>query len=104
VLPRSAPAQAPQLIPPSFQRFTEPKVDPFVVEQLYLPNPAIQGSAAFSFATTVNGSHEWPLTGTDPTGRRLVTHDVDWTKRVVSFWNTYAGMGLQASPEGRQCY
>ena len=50
--------------------------------------------------TVVNGSHAWPLTGGDPTGRRLVTHDVDWTKRIVSFWNTYAGMGLATRRRG----
>jgi hypothetical protein len=81
----------------------EPRVDPFAVEQLYRPDPGVAGSAAICFMTLPNSSHEWPLTGTDPTGRRLVSHDVDWTKRVVSFWNTFAGMGLPASPAWRMC-
>jgi poly(3-hydroxybutyrate) depolymerase len=81
----------------------EPRVDPFGVEQLYLNDPAISNSSAIVYMTVVNGSHAWPLTGGDPTGRGLVTHDVDWTKRVMSFWNTYAGMGLTTSPAWTRC-
>jgi poly(3-hydroxybutyrate) depolymerase len=82
---------------------TERPLDPFAVEQLYRPNPAVFGSAAICFVTIVNGSHCWALTGSDPTGRGLVCRDIDATKRMVSFWNTYAGMGLPASPAWRVC-
>jgi poly(3-hydroxybutyrate) depolymerase len=81
----------------------EPQVDPFGVEQLYPNDPAVANSAAICYMTVVNGSHAWPLTGGDPTGRRLVTHDVDWTKRILSFWNTYAGMGLASAPAWARC-
>jgi poly(3-hydroxybutyrate) depolymerase len=81
----------------------EPRLDAFGVEQLYPNDPTIANSAAISFLTVVNGSHAWPLTGGDPTGRRLVTHEIDWTKRVVSFWNTYAGMGLVSPPAWTRC-
>jgi poly(3-hydroxybutyrate) depolymerase len=81
----------------------EPRIDPFAVEQLYRPDPAQGGGAAICFVTLPNSSHQWPLTGTDPTGRRLVSHDLDWTKRVVAFWNSFAGMGLPATPDWRQC-
>jgi hypothetical protein len=53
--------------------------------------------------TVVNGTHAWPLTGGDPTGRALVTHDVDWTKRLLSFWTTYAGMGIVNPPAYTRC-
>lgn len=81
----------------------EARVDPFGVEQLYPNDPSIANSAAIVYMTVVNGTHAWPLTGSDPTGRALVTHDVDWTKRVVSFWNTYAGMGLTTAPAWTRC-
>jgi hypothetical protein len=81
----------------------EARVDPFGVEQLYLPDPAVPNAAAIAFMTVVNGTHAWPLTGSDPTGRALVTHDVDWTKRLISFWTTYAGMGIASPPAYTRC-
>jgi poly(3-hydroxybutyrate) depolymerase len=81
----------------------ERPVDPIAVEQLYLPDPAVASSMAVCFLTIVNGSHCWPLTGADPTGRGLVCRDIDATKRIVAFWNTYAGMGLSSSPDWRVC-
>ncbi|HEY1297705.1 MAG TPA: hypothetical protein VGJ60_31880 [Chloroflexota bacterium] len=81
----------------------EARVDPFGVEQLYLPDPAVPNAAAIAFMTVVNGTHAWPLTGSDPTGRNLVTHDVDWTKRLISFWTTYAGMGIASPPAYTRC-
>jgi len=81
----------------------EPRIDPFAVEQLFRPDPGVPGSAAICFMTLPNHGHAWPLTGTDPSGRRLVSHDIDWTKRVVGFWNVYAGMGLAATPVWTQC-
>jgi poly(3-hydroxybutyrate) depolymerase len=83
--------------------YLEARVDPFGVEQLYANDPAISNSAAIVYMTVVNGAHSWPLTGSDPNGRGMVTHDIDWTKRVVSFWNTYAGMGLTTAPAWTQC-
>jgi len=81
----------------------EQPVDPFGVEQLYRPNPIVTGSQALLWMTGVNAGHHWPGTGHDPSGRGLVIRDVDWTKRVVAFWNTYAGMGLPSSPAFRNC-
>jgi hypothetical protein len=78
-------------------------VDPFGVEQLYLNDPAIANSAAIAYMTVVNGSHAWPLTGSDPTGRGLVSHDFDWARRLLAFWNTYAGMGLASTPVWTRC-
>jgi poly(3-hydroxybutyrate) depolymerase len=80
----------------------EPLVDPFAVEQLYPPDPS-RNSAAISYLTVVNGQHDWPLTGIDPTGQRLVTHDIDWTKRLLSFWTTYADMRLSTPPAWTRC-
>src|SRR5439155_884310 len=79
----------------------EPRVDPFGVEQFYAPTAA--NSAALVFMTVVNGSHCWPLTGSDPTGRGLVTHDVDWAKRLISFWTQFAGMNVSSPPNWRMC-
>jgi poly(3-hydroxybutyrate) depolymerase len=82
----------------------ERAINPTAIEQLYLPNPVFMTSTAVSFITILNGSHGWPLTGADPTGRGLVCRDIDLSKRIVAFWNTYAGMGLPTSPSWRQCY
>ena len=81
----------------------EQPVDPFGVEQLYRPDPNAARSQALLWMTSVNGGHCWPLTGHDPSGRGLVLRDVNWTKRVVAFWNTYAGMGLPSVPDWRLC-
>jgi poly(3-hydroxybutyrate) depolymerase len=81
----------------------EQPVGPFGVEQLYRPDPNVAGSRALLWMTSVNGGHCWPLTGHDPSGRGLVMRDVNWTKRVVEFWNTYAGMGLPSVPDWRLC-
>jgi len=96
---RALPAGAPQL----YSCATERPLDPFAVEQLYRPDPVVAGSQAICFLTIVNGSHCWPLTGSDPTGRGLVCRDIDATRRIVSFWNTFAGMGLPASSFWRVC-
>jgi polyhydroxybutyrate depolymerase len=81
----------------------EQPVDVFGVEQLYRPDPQVAGSTALLWLTSVNGGHCWPLTGHDPSGRGLVNRDVNWTKRVVDFWNTYAGMGLPSVPDWHVC-
>jgi poly(3-hydroxybutyrate) depolymerase len=81
----------------------EQPVDPFGVEQLYRPDANVAHSQALLWMTSVNGGHCWPLTGHDPSGRGLVLRDVNWTKRVVAFWNTYAGMGLPSVPDWRLC-
>jgi poly(3-hydroxybutyrate) depolymerase len=96
---RTLPADPPVL----YSCTVEQPIDPFVVEQLYRPNPAVANSTAFLYGTGVNGGHCWPGTGNDPSGRGLVVRDIDWTKRVVSFWNTYAGMGLPSSPAWQRC-
>jgi polyhydroxybutyrate depolymerase len=96
---RALPADAPQL----YRCNVEQPVDVFGVEQLYRPDPAVASSAALLWMTSVNGGHCWPLTGHDPSGRGLVNRDVNWTKRVVAFWNTYAGMGLPSVPDWRLC-
>jgi polyhydroxybutyrate depolymerase len=96
---RSLAAASPQVYACAAER----PVDPIAVEQLYLPDPAVASSAAICFLTMVNHSHCWPLTGSDPTGRGLVCRDIDATRRIVAFWNTYAGMGLPSSPAWRMC-
>ena len=55
------------------------------------------------FMTVVNGSHAWPLTGSDPTGRGLVSRDFDWARRLLAFWNTCAGMRLASTPVWTRC-
>lgn len=78
-------------------------IHPTAIEQIYLPDPNISHSKAVCFITILNGAHSWPLTGSDGSGRGLVCRDIDLTKRIIAFWNTYAGMGLPAPPNWRQC-
>jgi len=89
--------------PVVYECTAEQPIDPFLVEQQYRPNGAVAGSQAVLFGTGVNAGHCWAGTGSDPSGRGLVIRDIDWSKRVVAFWNTYAGMGLPSSPAWQRC-
>lgn len=78
-------------------------INPTAIEQLYMPDSADLSSKAVCFITILNGAHCWPLTGTDGSGRGLVCRDIDLSKRIIAFWNSYAGMGLPTSPFWKQC-
>jgi poly(3-hydroxybutyrate) depolymerase len=81
----------------------EPRPGSFGVEQLYPNDPTIANSAAISFLTVVNGSPRLAADGRAIDWASLVTHDIDWTQTVVSFWNTYAGMDWSIRPAWTRC-
>jgi poly(3-hydroxybutyrate) depolymerase len=59
-----------------------------VVVQAFQP-PA-GGGAAFTYATVINGGHNWP--GPTTVGNRPVASHFDATQAILDFWHTNAGL------------